>query len=327
MKTYLVGGAVRDRLLGLPARERDHVVVGATPEEMTALGYRPIGRDFPVFLHPETHEEYALARTERKTAPGHQGFAFNTDPSVTLEDDLMRRDLTINAIAQDESGSLIDPYGGQRDLGARLLRHVSPAFNEDPLRVFRVARFSARFRGLGFRVAEETLERMRAMIQDGELSALAPERVFQELRAALMESCPECFVSTLNECDAWSAIFPSISDTDAVASALRHTVETELPEHARFACMAWHSADVSAFCESLRVPRAWTQLSELLAGQFGDWQSLSLDDAEGMLRLIETADGIRKPERFAEFCASACVLADDVPESSNALQQVHARLV
>ena len=195
MQIYLVGGAVRDQLLGLPVSERDWVVVGAHPEQLIELGYRPIGRDFPVFLHPETKEEYALARTERKTGRGYHGFSFHSSPEVSLEEDLRRRDLTINAMAQSESGELIDPYGGQRDLEAKILRHVSPAFDEDPVRVLRVARFAARFYGLGFQVADETLARMHAIAESGELDALTPERVFLEFSRSLMEPNPEVFVS------------------------------------------------------------------------------------------------------------------------------------
>src|SRR5437763_824019 len=188
MKTYIVGGAVRDWLLGLPVQDRDHVVIGATPEQMVASGFRPVGKDFPVFLHPVTQEEYALARTERKTAPGYKGFVFHAAPDVSLEEDLVRRDLTINAIAQAEDGTLVDPFNGQRDLQARLFRHVSPAFAEDPVRILRVARFAARF--TDFTVAPETNALMRQMVQAGEVDALVPERVWQELARGLMEQKP-----------------------------------------------------------------------------------------------------------------------------------------
>ena len=197
MKTYLVGGAVRDRLLGLPVRDRDFVVVGARPEQLQVLGYKPVGRDFPVFLHPQSGEEYALARTERKTAPGYHGFAFDTAPAVTLEDDLRRRDLTINAMAEDGDGALIDPFGGERDLRARVLRHVSPAFAEDPVRILRVARFAARYAARGFEVASDTLELMRQMVQAGEADHLQPERVWAETQKALTEERPGTFVQVL----------------------------------------------------------------------------------------------------------------------------------
>ncbi len=209
MKTYLVGGAVRDELLGLPVRERDWVVVGATAAQMLDLGYRQVGRDFPVFLHPETHEEHALARTERKTAPGYRGFVVHAEPDVTLEEDLLRRDLTINAMARDEAGGLIDPFNGRADLEARLLRHVSPAFAEDPVRILRVARFAARFAHLGFRVADETRALMRRMVAAGEVDALVPERVWQEMERALGEGSPATFFEVLRDCGALAVLFPA----------------------------------------------------------------------------------------------------------------------
>ena len=205
---YLVGGAVRDELLGLPVTERDWVVVGATPDELLGRGFRPVGKDFPVFLHPDTREEYALARTERKTAPGYHGFSFDAAPEVTLEDDLLRRDLTINAMARDARGRLIDPYHGARDLEARWLRHVSPAFAEDPVRILRLARFSARYAPLGFRIAPETLDLMRTMVASGEVDHLVPERVWAETVRALGESQPGRFIQTLRDCGALAPIFP-----------------------------------------------------------------------------------------------------------------------
>jgi len=210
MKTYLVGGAVRDRLLGLPVKDRDFVVVGATPEEMLRAGFKPVGKDFPVFLHPQTGEEYALARTERKTGRGYHGFAFDTDPSVTLEDDLRRRDLTINAIAEDENGALTDPFGGAADLRNGVLRHVSPAFAEDPVRILRVARFAARYASRGFVIAAETLRLMRAMVRDGEVDHLVPERVWAETRKALGERVPSAFVRALRECGALARVMPEV---------------------------------------------------------------------------------------------------------------------
>lgn len=210
MDTYLVGGAVRDGLLGRPFVERDYVVVGATSEQMIALGYRPVGKDFPVFLHPQSGEQYALARTERKTGPGYYGFATRFSPDVTLEEDLARRDLTVNAMAQDPSGAIVDPYGGRRDLEARVLRHVSPAFVEDPLRVLRVARFAARFAPLGFTVAPETVDLMRRIVASGELAALVPERVWVETERALGEERPVTFFEVLRDCGALAAVFPEI---------------------------------------------------------------------------------------------------------------------
>ena len=203
MKTYLVGGAVRDRLLGLPSGDRDYVVVGETQDAMLALGFKPVGRDFPVFLHPQTGEEYALARTERKSGRGYRGFVVDADPSVTLEEDLQRRDFTINAIAEAADGSLVDPLGGVRDLDAKVLRHVGLAFAEDPLRVLRAARFMARFAPLGFRVAPETMQLMRTMVADGELSELTPERVWQELVRTLASPAPSAFLRTLHDKLTW----------------------------------------------------------------------------------------------------------------------------
>src|SRR5215218_1314440 len=208
MKIYEVGGAVRDELLGLPVQDRDYVVVGATPDEMIELGYKPVGRDFPVFLHPETHEEYALARTERKTGRGYHGFQFHAAPDVTLEEDLQRRDLTINAIARDENGEIIDPYNGSDDLSLGILRHVSPAFAEDPVRILRVARFAARF---GFEIAPETAELMREMVSSGEVDALVPERVWQELARGLMEERPSRLFDVLQECGALARIAPELA--------------------------------------------------------------------------------------------------------------------
>jgi tRNA nucleotidyltransferase (CCA-adding enzyme) len=210
MRTYLVGGAVRDRLLGRPVVDRDHVVVGATPEQLLAQGYRPVGKDFPVFLHPATGEEYALARTERKTGHGYHGFAFHADPSVTLEQDLARRDLTINAIAEDAHGELVDPYHGRRDIEQRVLRHVSPAFAEDPVRLLRVARFAARFAPMGFTVADETMALMRQMVSEGEVDHLVPERVWAETRKALAEMQPSAFLRVLRASGALAVLFPEI---------------------------------------------------------------------------------------------------------------------
>jgi tRNA nucleotidyltransferase (CCA-adding enzyme) len=231
MKRYLVGGAVRDALLGLAVGERDWVVTGATPEDMVAAGYRPVGKDFPVFLHPQTQEEHALARTERKTARGYHGFSFRTGPEVTLEEDLLRRDLTVNAIAQDEDGGLFDPHGGRRDLEARLLRHVSPAFAEDPVRVLRVARFHARFAPLGFRIAEETLALMRQMVLAGEVDALVPERVWKETERALMSARPGVFFRTLHECGALARVMPELAALSGVPQRADYHPEVDTLVH------------------------------------------------------------------------------------------------
>ncbi|BBL73090.1 multifunctional CCA addition/repair protein [Methylomagnum ishizawai] len=231
MRTYLVGGAVRDILLGLEVKERDWVVVGETPDSLVAQGFRPVGKDFPVFLHPETREEYALARTERKTAPGYHGFAVHAAPGVTLEQDLLRRDLTINAIAMDTEGRVIDPYGGTRDLEARLLRHVSPAFGEDPVRILRAARFAARFAPLGFRVADETLDLMRRMVEAGEVDALVPERVWAEWLKALNEPRPGGFFEVLRACGALARLFPEIDRLFGVPQPPQHHPEIDTGIH------------------------------------------------------------------------------------------------
>lgn len=236
MKTYLVGGAVRDALLGRPAGDRDYVVVGETPERMLAAGFKPVGRDFPVFLHPDTGEEYALARTERKSGRGYRGFVVDTDPSVTLEDDLVRRDFTINAIAQDDDGRLIDPYGGARDIEARVLRHVGPAFVEDPLRVLRAARFMARFASLGFQVAPETMALMRGMAESGELSDLVAERVWQELRRALTCATPSAFLRTLHDCGALKVVLPEVDALYGVPQRAEYHPEVDTGVHVELVC-------------------------------------------------------------------------------------------
>jgi len=231
MKTYLVGGAVRDKLLGYPFHERDWVVVGSSPEEMLQLGYQTVGKDFPVFLHPKTKQEYALARTERKTAPGYTGFQFHTDPSVTLEDDLRRRDLTINAIAEDQQGNLVDPYGGQSDIIAKILRHVSPAFAEDPLRVLRVARFAARYHHLGFSIAPETMTLMRELASSGELKALTAERVWKETERALGEQSPDIYIRTLQDCGALKILMPEVDSLFGVPQRADYHPEIDTGLH------------------------------------------------------------------------------------------------
>lgn len=231
MKIYLVGGAVRDRLLDYPVLERDWLVVGANPEALLKQGYRPVGKDFPVFLHPQTHEEYALARTERKTAPGYKGFTVDANPLVSLEEDLLRRDLTINAMAIDEDGALIDPYCGQQDLQNRLLRHVSPAFSEDPVRILRVARFAARYAHLGFGLAEETRQLMQEMVHSGEVDHLVPERVWAELYKALSETTPAAFFQTLKACDALAVIFPELDALFGVPQPPQHHPEIDTGVH------------------------------------------------------------------------------------------------
>ena len=236
MRTYLVGGAVRDRLLGRAGGDRDFVVVGATPEAMLAAGYKPVGKDFPVFLHPETKEEHALARTERKSGRGYTGFVVHADPSVTLEDDLARRDLTINAIAEDEHGNLVDPFGGARDLEARVLRHVSPAFAEDPVRLLRVARFAARYAPLGFSVAPETMALMRAMVDAGEVDALVAERVWAETKKALAEPVPSAFLRVLRDSGALAKLFPEVDVLYGVPQRAEYHPEVDTGVHVELVC-------------------------------------------------------------------------------------------
>src|SRR5688572_24166589 len=306
MKIYEVGGAVRDELLGLPVKDRDYVVVGATPEEMLELGYRAVGRDFPVFLHPETHEEHALARTERKTARGYHGFQFHADPEVTLEEDLARRDLTINAIARDEDGNLIDPYNGAEDLSAGILRHVSPAFAEDPVRILRVARFAARF---GFDIAPETLELMHAMVKSGEADALVSERVWQELARGLQENRPSRMFEVLRECGADAKIVPEIAALiddpergEAALDALDTAAANDEPLEVRFAALA-RALDpyaVEALADRLRLPASVRELAVLAsrhANAILDAEALA---PEVLLDLLNGADAWRRPERFED---------------------------
>lgn len=339
IRAYVVGGAVRDRLLGLPVRDRDHVVVGATPEDMARLGFRPVGRDFPVFLHPETGEEYALARTERKTARGYRGFVVHAAPEVTLEEDLRRRDLTINAMAEDEDGSLIDPYGGQADLRAGLLRHVSAAFAEDPVRILRVARFAARFGD--FRVAPETLKLMRAMVDAGEVDALVPERVWQELARGLMEATPSRMFLCLRACGALARLLPELDRLFGVPQPEKHHPEVDTGVHvmavvdaaaragltlpARWAALlhdlgkgatppalwpAHHGHEARsvglarAVSERLKAPADCRDLAILVARDHGNaHRALELRPAT-LVALLERLDAFRRPQRFEEFLAA-----------------------
>jgi tRNA nucleotidyltransferase (CCA-adding enzyme) len=307
MKVYKVGGAVRDELLGLPVKDRDHVVVGASPEEMERLGYRPVGKDFPVFLHPQTHEEYALARTERKTARGYKGFTVYATPDVTLEDDLARRDLTINAIAKDEAtGALIDPFNGAADLRAGVLRHVSPAFAEDPVRILRVARFAARF---GFRIAPETLALMRAMVADGEADALVAERVWQELAKGLTEPAPRRMFDALETCGALERVLPEWRRLDAPralgaldrAAALGHPLPVRYA--ALFAGGPGEAADEAS--ARLRAPADCRDLAVLAARWSDRVRAARRLDAAALVELLERADAFRRPERFGSL-VDAC---------------------
>jgi tRNA nucleotidyltransferase (CCA-adding enzyme) len=340
MKTYAVGGAVRDELLGLPVKDRDWVVVGATPQEMLEQGFLAVGRDFPVFLHPRTHEEYALARTERKTAPGYTGFAFHAAPGVTLEEDLVRRDLTINAIARDEAGTIIDPHGGRGDIAARVLRHVSPAFAEDPVRILRVARFAARF--TDFTVAPETLELMRAMTAAGEVDALVAERVWQELARGLMEARPSRMFELLRQCGALARLLPEVDALWGVPQRADYHPEVDTGVHvmmvidmaarldaalpARFAALTHdlgkartpadilprhhgHEAKsvalVEGVCERLKVPVDCRDVARLAARYHGDMHRVEELRPETKLTLLERCDALRRPERF-ELILVAC---------------------
>jgi tRNA nucleotidyltransferase (CCA-adding enzyme) len=330
MKVYEVGGAVRDELLGLPVEDRDYVVVGATPEELIELGYRPVGKDFPVFLHPDTHEEYALARTERKTARGYHGFEFYAAPDVTLEQDLERRDLTINAMARDEDGTLIDPFNGAEDLSAGILRHVSPAFAEDPVRILRVARFVARF---GFDVAPETYELMREMVQAGEADALVPERVWQELSRGLMEAEPSRMFEVLNECGALARVAPEIAalfeepaQAQAALAALDATASDEAPVEVRFAALV-RTLDpyaIGALAERLKVPAAVRDLALLATRHANAIVDAAALPAESILELFNAADAWRRPERFAQLLRASLAAERETDASLSRLRRSHA---
>jgi len=301
MKIYLVGGAVRDQLLGLPVKERDWVVVGATPQEMLNLGFKKVGRDFPVFLHPKTREEYALARTERKTGRGYIDFICHSDPSVTLEDDLKRRDLTINAIAQSPDGKIIDPYGGCSDLKKHILRHVSPAFAEDPVRILRVARFAARFND--FKVHSETNKLMQAMLAKGEVDALIPERVWQELQRALGEESPERFFIILKNALVLQKLFPEIAAHFAsIKKALTRGVKLSKDAVVRFAAITYglNNEEIKNICKRYKLPSSYKELSLLVNKLKNNLGKLS-KNADDYLALLEQADAYRRPERFQQF--------------------------
>lgn len=315
MQTWLVGGAVRDELLGLEPVERDWVVVGSTPEELEAAGYRRVGRDFPVFLHPKTGEEYALARTERKSGHGYHGFTVHAGPDVTLEEDLARRDLTINAMARGTDGRLIDPWGGRADLEARLLRHVSPAFTEDPLRVLRVARFAARFAPLGFQVADETRELMRAMSASGELDWLVPERAWQETSRALADPAPRRYFEVLLDCDALTRVLPELAPLFAAdtatdptpARALDHATQATTDASIRFASLCFPlcpQGPLTELGERLPVPRRWLELARATSAWHTNCLELPTDPA-AIHEVLSELDALRRPERF-EAVLTAC---------------------
>ncbi|MFC0445312.1 hypothetical protein ACFOD1_08200 [Pseudidiomarina halophila] len=303
MKVYLVGGAVRDKLLGKTVHERDYVVVGATPEEMLARGFRQVGKDFPVFLHPHTDEEYALARTERKSGRGYTGFTVAADPSVTLEQDLQRRDLTINAIAETDDGELIDPYGGVADLKARRIRHVSAAFVEDPLRVLRAARFAARFADDGFVVAAETLELMREISANDELATLANERVWHETVKALKTARPDVYFQVLKDAHALSPWFPEL-EQDETFKAVTTRLATLDVASTELVFALWmgelpDTGEVNALCDRLRVPNQWHKLGQLACQWHAAKQSLMQSSV--VIDCLQQADVWRRPERFQQL--------------------------
>jgi tRNA nucleotidyltransferase (CCA-adding enzyme) len=307
MKSYQVGGSVRDKLLGLPVNDRDFVVVGETSASMVAAGFKPVGTDFPVFLHPTTHEEYALARTERKSGKGYKGFVVHAAPDVTLEDDLGRRDLTINAMAEDDDGTIIDPHGGQRDIAQKVLRHVGPAFVEDPVRILRVARFAARFASMGFTVAAETLELMRAMVTAGEADHLVPERVWQELSTGLMEHNPSCMFDLLRKTGALERIAPEWAAAFAPGSTTQRTIDLAaqpaVPVALRYAIAtaALSLDDATRLADRLKVPVECRELSLLTLRAMPIATHIETADAANWALLYETADALRRPERFNQF--------------------------
>lgn len=331
LEVYLVGGAVRDALLGRTVTERDWVVVGATPALMESRGFRPVGKDFPVFLHPETHEEYALARTERKTGRGYHGFSFHAAPDVTLEDDLVRRDLTVNAMAQRPDGTLVDPFDGHTDLDARLLRHVSDAFQEDPVRILRLARFTARYAPLGFRPANETLALCQRMVDAGEVDHLVPERVWQELDKTLTEPRPSAFFHVLGDCGALARLVPALDEAFAQRVTTIAGDNATAGDHAMAAvdtAAAIDAADgpvklalvlgdldggdpqagrVRAACQRLRTPNAYQALALTYAAQRDTAHAAASLDAEGILQLLEVCDAFRRPERFSAFLLAVSV--------------------
>lgn len=318
MKAYLVGGAVRDELLNLPVKDRDWVVVGATVEEMLKKGFRQVGKDFPVFLNPKTNEEYALARTERKVGRGYVGFDFNASASVTLEEDLLRRDLTINAIAKTPDGVLIDPYHGKEDIKNKLLRHVSPAFVEDPVRVLRVARFAARFAELGFTIAPETILLMKEMVAADEVSALVAERVWKELERALQEKNPEEFFQALSQCGALGVLFPQIKMEGVGMAALKLSSRCFPDAEIRFAVLV-HDLSIDQLkelCDRYRVPSSYRELSLLVAKYCADYLRANQLDAGQLLALLQAADGFRRVERFQKFLNACFVIASAMSKPS-----------
>jgi len=343
MNIYLVGGAVRDKLLGIPVKDHDWVITGATPEELLKLNYTPVGKDFPVFLHPETHEEYALARTERKTGTGYHGFQFQTDPEITLEEDVKRRDLTINALAEDDNGQIIDYVGGQADIEQRILRHVSPAFAEDPVRILRLARFAARFAPLGFTIADETMALMKNMVTQGEVNALVAERVWQETMRALSEPSPDVFIEVLRECGALAILFPEIDRLFGIPQPVEHHPEIDTGIHTmmvlqqacllsddpvvRFAALTHDLGKgttpkdilphhynheergyklVKKMAKRYKIPNQYRQLAEITARYHTHIHRAFEEKPRTLLKVLNATDAFRKPERFDRFLL-ACI--------------------
>jgi len=298
MNIYLVGGAVRDVLLGRPVKERDWVVVGATPEQLLQQGFKPVGKDFPVFLHPKTYEEYALARTERKINKGYKGFTFYASPNVSLEEDLLRRDLTINAMAKDTEGQIIDPYGGQKDLQAKCLRHVSDAFAEDPVRILRLARFSAKL--VEFNVHADTLQLMQKMVTAGEVDVLVPERVWQELVRALTEEAPWRFFEVLKDAKALSILFPAIKSSSPSLKRLTTVAALTDSPLLRFAALLspLKVDQIEDLCQHYRVPQSYKDLSLLVAREYSHYMKLDIQNASSILQFLSALDAIRRPSRF-----------------------------
>lgn len=329
MKTYLVGGAVRDELLGQPVKDRDWVVTGATPEEMRERGFKQVGADFPVFLHPDTREEYALARTERKQGRGYHGFTVYSAPDVTLEDDLRRRDLTINAMAKSTDGEVVDPFGGREDLRNRQLRHVSEAFAEDPLRILRTARFAARLQPLGFTVAEPTMALMRQMVEDGEVDHLVPERVWQEIQRALHENEPGTFFEVLSDCGALATLIPELAPADTFASALaalRCASNTSEDTDTRFAALfsTLTAADARNRTSQLKAPNDCQELARLATGLLPQIEALQTADPEALLGILDEADVWRRADRFKRLLqALKCALPGNQREKLDWLDQAH----
>jgi tRNA nucleotidyltransferase (CCA-adding enzyme) len=316
MEIYLVGGAVRDELLGLPVTENDWVVVGATPADLLQQGYQQVGKDFPVFLHPSSHEEYALARVERKTGRGYAGFDFDTSPQVSLTQDLSRRDLTINAIAKSLDGKIHDPYHGQSDLKNKILRHVSPAFAEDPVRILRVGRFAARFASLGFIVSPETTELMKTMVNAGEIDTLVAERVWKELSRALSEKNPEQFFMVLEQCNALPILFPELSETNLklLVRAAAATDDAEI----RFAvlCHGLSETQAKTLCQRIRVPGNYAELAMLVAKHQQTFQRALQLSTEDLLTLLQATDAFRREQRFQKFLATVEIIDESTKQSA-----------